>query len=229
MGRYKRERELIERLRTTMCQGAAQPDWQSLVAAAGKPMAMQMMQRTHPPGRPLKVIQHSLILLRITLYPDVNDSFGKFDETDHLYRAEYKLRGAVHGQNGWSTINTLMSSSLSAHYSFSTMAMDEAAFDASTIPPLLTAAWAAARAAGPWWWMLANSVVLSDRPVEMHLNDKLLRHQGDGPAMCIVTACKSRPGMVTRCARNGSCAPLASRRAISRSSIRLFAPMPLSA
>ena len=63
------------------------------------------------------------------------------------------------------------------------MAMDEVAFTGRTVPRLLLAAWSAARVAGPWWWPLTHSVVLSDRPVEMHLNEKLLLHQGDGPAM----------------------------------------------
>ena len=183
MSRYKRERELIERLRVTLCQAAAQPDWQSLLAAAGQPMAMQLAYRAHQTGQQFKMIQNSLTMARITLYPNVNDSVAKFDENDDLSRAEYHLRGAISGQNGWSTINTLMSASLSAHYSFSTMAMDEVAFSDRSIPSLRPAAWAAARAAGLWWWPLANSIVISDRPVEIHVNDKLLLHQGDGPAL----------------------------------------------
>lgn len=183
MNRYKRERELIERVRVALCQAAAQPEWQSLIAAAGPPMAMQLAYQAHQSGKPFKMIQNSLTIARITLYPSVNDSVAKFDENDDLSRAEGQMRGAISGQNGWSTINTLMSSSLSAHYSFSTMAMDEAAFSGRSIPPLLPAAWAAARAAGLWWWPLANSVVISDRPIEIHVNDKFLLHQGDGPAI----------------------------------------------
>ncbi len=183
MGRYKRERELIEHLRIRMCHDAAQPNWHSVVALAGKPMAMQLAYRAHQAGQPLKMIQNSLTMARISLYPNVNDSFAKFDESDDLSRAEHHLRGAISGQNGWSTINTLMSASLSAHYSFSTMATDEASFSDRTIPPLLPAAWAAARAVGLWWWPLASVVVISDRPIEMHVNDKFLLHQGDGPAI----------------------------------------------
>jgi len=183
MGRYKRERELIERLRITMCQDAALTDWPSLVVAAGQPMAMQLAYRAHQAGESLKMIQHSLTLARLELYPNVNDSLAKFDETDDLSRAEYHLRGAIGGQNGWSTINTLMSASLSSHYSLSTIAMDEAALGARPAPPLLTAAWAAARAVGLWWWPLTGSVVLSDRPIEVHVNEKFMLHQGDGPAL----------------------------------------------
>ena len=130
-----------------------------------------------------KKIQTSILLARIGLYENVNDSVAKLDERDDLSRAEHYLRGTLSGQNGWSTINTLMSGAVGCHYSFATMAMDDVAFTGRTVPRLLLAAWSAARVAGPWWWPLTHSVVLSDGPVEMHLNEKLLLHQGDGPAM----------------------------------------------
>jgi len=141
------------------------------------------MQQARRVQQPHKIIQTSLLLARIGLYENVNDSVAKLDEHDDLSRAEHYLRGTLSGQNGWSTINTLMSGAFGGHYSFATMAMDEAAFRGRTVPPLLPAAWTASRVAGPWWWPLTHSVVLSDRPLEMHLNEKLLLHQGDGPAM----------------------------------------------
>jgi hypothetical protein len=182
MSRYKREREMIERLQIAMCKTANQPDWKSLVAAAGKPMGL-MMQQARRLQQPHKIIQTALLLARIELYENVNDSVAKLDERDDLSRAEHYLRGALSGQNGWSTINTLMSGALGGHYSFATMAMDEVVFSGRTVAPLLPAAWNAARVAGPWWWPLTHSVVLADRPIEMHVNEKLLLHQGDGPAM----------------------------------------------
>jgi hypothetical protein len=182
MSRYKREREMIERLQIAMCKTANQPDWKSLVAAAGKTMGL-MMQQARRLQQPHKIIQTALLLARIELYENVNDSVAKLDERDDLSRAEHYLRGAFSGQNGWSTINTLMSGALGGHYSFATMAMDEVVFSGRTVAPLLPAAWNAARVAGPWWWPLTHSVVLADRPVEMHVNEKLLLHQGDGPAM----------------------------------------------
>jgi hypothetical protein len=182
MSRYKREREMIERLQVTMCKSINQPDWKSLIAAAGKPMSL-IMQQARRVQQPQKIIQTSLLLARIELYESVNDSIAKLDERDDLSRAEHYLRGTLIGQNGWSTINTLISGAVGCHYSFATMAMDEVAFSGRTVPPLLPAAWTAARAVGPWWWPLTHSVVLSDRPLEMHLNEKLLLHQGDGPAM----------------------------------------------
>jgi hypothetical protein len=58
------------------------------------------------------------------------------------------MREVLSGQFGWSTIDTLMSASFSAHQSFSIMTLDEAAPDARKVPAVLPAAWAAARAAG---------------------------------------------------------------------------------
>ncbi|HLK85834.1 MAG TPA: hypothetical protein VKT27_04945 [Candidatus Binataceae bacterium] len=182
MSRYQRERELIERLQAAMCRSADQPDWKSLVSAAGKPMAL-VMQQAGRAGQPHTIIQTSILLARIGLYDNVNDSVAKLDERDDLSRAEHYLRGTLSGQNGWSTINTLMSGAIGCHYSFATMALDEVAFAGRTVPRLLPSAWTAARVAGPWWWPLTHSVVLSDRPVEMHLNEKLLLHRGGGPAM----------------------------------------------
>ena len=45
----------------------------------------------------------SLLLARIELYENVNDSVAKLDERDDLNRAEHYLRGALSGQNGRST------------------------------------------------------------------------------------------------------------------------------
>jgi hypothetical protein len=128
------------------------------------------------------MIHTAVTIARLGLYENVNDSIPPMDESNDLYRTEHCLHGVLSGQAGWSTINSLMSATFNGHYSFSTMAMDEAAAR-PTVPPVLSAAWAVARAAGLWWWPLANSVVLSDRPVEMHLNEKLLPHQGGGPAL----------------------------------------------
>src|SRR5258708_38382592 len=86
------------------------------------------------------------------------------DERNDLHRAEQHMCGVLSGQVGWSTINSLMSASFNAHYSFSTMAMDEAAARARTVPAALPAASAVARTAGPRARPLASSVVLSARP-----------------------------------------------------------------
>jgi hypothetical protein len=43
------------------------------------------------------------------------------------------------------------------------------------------AAWEVARSAG-LWWPFENAVILSDRPTELHLNDRKLLHRDNGPA-----------------------------------------------
>ena len=113
MGRYQRERELIEQLRAAMCVVVRTTRF---VIARRRRRSTDgdavPAYRAHQSEQPLKMIQHSLTMARITLYPQPSaDSFAKeFDETDDLSRAEHHLRGAIAGQNGWSTINTLMSS-----------------------------------------------------------------------------------------------------------------------
>ena len=70
---------MIERLQIAMCKTANQPDWKSLVAAAGKPMGL-MMQQARRLQQPHKIIQTALLLARIELYENVNDSVAKLDE-----------------------------------------------------------------------------------------------------------------------------------------------------
>jgi hypothetical protein len=66
-------------------------------------------------------------------------------------------------------------------YSFSMMAADEQECGTSTPSVILSAAWTIARSSGPWW-PYDHAAVLTDRPSELHLNERSLLHRGDGPA-----------------------------------------------
>jgi cytochrome P450 len=66
VARYKRERELMERIRTTMCQSAALPDLKSLAEAAGKPMALFLMHQSQQQLR--KMICTAVTIERLELY-----------------------------------------------------------------------------------------------------------------------------------------------------------------
>ena len=171
VSRTKRDREFIDRIRVAMCQNAAQPDWKSLAIMAGEPMTG---------GR--GSIHGSVLTARLQLYDNVAESIPPLDESDDLQRAEHSIRRVLVGQNGWSTIGTLMSRAFNLHYSFSMMALDAAKAGIRNVPTILDASWAAARSAG-LWWPFSRSVVLSDRPTEMHVNAKYMPHQGDGPAI----------------------------------------------
>jgi len=67
-------------------------------------------------------------------------------------------------------------------YSFSTMADDEHRAGDREPPAIMTAAWDVARSAG-MWWPFQNAVILSERPAEIHTNDRHLLHRTDGPAV----------------------------------------------
>ena len=62
------------------------------------------------------------------------------------------------------------------------MAADEVAATGREAPPVVAAVWRVARSGGGGWWPLANSVVISDRPAEIHLNKEYLLHREGGPA-----------------------------------------------
>jgi hypothetical protein len=61
------------------------------------------------------------------------------------------------------------------------MARDEAAAGDRAVPELISAAWEIACSSGPWW-PFSRSAVISDRPIEMHLNDDSQLHRSGGPA-----------------------------------------------
>jgi hypothetical protein len=137
---------------------------------------------------PVDSIHGKVALARFQLY---DEAMPRLDDSSDLYRAEHHFRGLMSGQSDWSIVNPLISASFYRLYSFSLMSQDEVATsqdgaaagdrDDRDVPRVLSAAWDVARSAGPWW-PLSRSVVLSDRPILMHLNEKHLLHRGDGPA-----------------------------------------------
>ena len=80
------------------------------------------------------------------------------------------------------TAGTLIGQSFFEDYSFWTMANDETAAAGGDAPPILRAAWTAARRTGPWW-AFSGGAILSDRPAEIHTNPQALLHREDGPAL----------------------------------------------
>jgi len=189
VSRMKQQRESMDRVRAELCQRAAQPDWEALLAMAGEPLSPYRMALSHMPAGAVKLIQPMVTLARIRLYKNVAEGIPQFDDSDDLHRIEHHLRAVAAGQAEWSTVNPLIGMSFSINYSFSMMAMDEAAVGQSAAPPILAAAWSVARSAGPWW-PFSRSVVVSDRPAEMHLNEKRVLHRGDGPASVYRDGCR---------------------------------------
>src|SRR6266849_273582 len=150
VSRMKQQRESMDRVRAELCQRASQPDWEALLAMAGEPLSPYRMALSHMPAGAVKLIQPMVTLARIRLYKNVAEGIPQFDDSDDLHRIEHHLRAAAAGQAEWSTVNPLIGMSFSINYSFSMMAMDEAAVGQSAAPPILAAAWSVARSAGPW-------------------------------------------------------------------------------
>ncbi len=125
----------------------------------------------------------SLSWPRLASHGDAEDGTFKFDERDDLHRAEQSLSSVLEKYAG-SDVRTTIKYPLTGRYSFSEMANDEAASrQMMEVPPLLAAVWSVSRFAGRWWWPFFVCVVLSERPVEIYVNDESLLHRPDGPAL----------------------------------------------
>lgn len=173
------DRERIQRTESHLQACAGQPDFERTVAAMGGPLATGLMFVMPPP----KIVQRDIMTARIKLYPDVTAMFGQ-SASDELTRAEGGLWGTAGVLNGHlhcPTAESLVGISFFSEYTFAQMAADESHAGDRPPPPLLRAAWTIAQSAGPWWpWV--NGAILTERPTEIHVNEKGLLHRGDGPA-----------------------------------------------
>jgi len=125
---------------------------------------------------------------RLSLYPDLQ-AFQRasiFTDDDDLNRAENQFRGPRRGVAGYQEsagrAGGLIHASELSIYPMSRMAADEAQAAGGPVPPLLEALWDVARSSGPWW-AFEHAILLTDRPCEIHLDDRFQPHSPDGPAM----------------------------------------------
>jgi hypothetical protein len=154
-------------------------DWKSAVAAAGVPLGSSFMCMG------AVNIHQQIVGARMDLGDgDMTALFKMFDDKDELSKAEKHLLssewGVLCAQPAYYMLRPVLSAHFYKDYSFSTMAEDESNAKGDA-PAILKAAWTIARSAG-LWWPFAGLAVMSDRPVEIHLNDNSLLHRGDGPA-----------------------------------------------
>ena len=117
---------------------------------------------------------------------DASRLFAGAREDDPVYRAEQRLwagsRAALSSPLCTPITGPLIAQSFFSEYPFSTMARDEEAVGTGQPPPSLESAWQVAASAGPWW-PYASGIVISDRPVELHVDAQGLLHREDGPAV----------------------------------------------
>jgi hypothetical protein len=177
--RRRDERERIERAEAQLVAQTSQRDLAGVISAFGPPIAPAMLLMTMPPT----TLHSDFLTARVQVHGDVSALFVQHAESP-LYRAESGMwgnAGVLKSGLFAHPVETLISQSFFSDYSFPQMAMDEAALGDRTPPPLLQAAWTIARSVGPWsaW---TGAAVLSDHPVELHVDDSNRLHRADGPA-----------------------------------------------
>jgi hypothetical protein len=177
--RERRHRERIDGVRATLCK-SAQLDWEDLTATAGG----IIMAHCWIPNDPTRVrnILPELAKARQQICQDGEAADSKFHDRDPLHRAEKSMTSVLKSYAGFGP-GVIIDRPLAVYYSFSEMAMDEATALHMEAPPLLAAAWNVSRCAGRWWWPFFGCVVLSERPIEIHVNEQSLLHRPDGPAL----------------------------------------------
>jgi Domain of unknown function (DUF6745) len=183
--RTSSRREQLDHTRSDICQQVGTPNWDAAVTEVGLPLGHHWVQPDFSRGFP-KMLPTEIQNARIHLYKDVSRLFVSPSDEDDLDRAEQQLfagaRAVLANLTDWHETNSIRSTSFLADYSFSKMATDEAEVASNPAPPLLAAAWGVARSAG-LWWPFANAAVLSDRPSEIHHDERYLLHRADGPAV----------------------------------------------
>jgi hypothetical protein len=177
----REEKQKAEHARAALGAQLGLADWSQVLAAVGAPRATSLQ---YPPD-PSRILSSKLLDPRFELVEDVSELFVVPGDDDDLFRAEQHFHGGNLGvlTSGLHCHPTshLIGQSFFNEYSFSTMADDERRVGDREVPPLLSAAWEVARSAG-LWWPFENAAVMSERPGELHVNDRKLLHRGDGPA-----------------------------------------------
>lgn len=174
--RFPAQRQRMGAVQADICRRLAEADWPGACSSVGLP---------HDCLDPDPL--HQIFESRRLLYPSIEAcqraSCFSTDEDD-LRRGELHLLGIPSGvlgtQESARPVGLLINSSVLSIYPHSVIAADQA--QGRTPPPLLAALWEVARSCGPWW-AFEHAAILTDRPAEIHLNDRFLLHRADGPAV----------------------------------------------
>jgi hypothetical protein len=165
-------------IRDQICEMLTAPSWEAAAAAIGKPIG-------HTPGAHNHLnleISRRVSTLRRELYSAMSPR-PRFDDSDELYRAErwyWCWNGGVLGSAlGGAQIMAWAFCNL---YSVSDMAQDEFKAGKEAPPAILEAAWAVTKSAGIWW-AFDHAAILTERPAEIHTNERMLLHRAGGPAI----------------------------------------------
>jgi hypothetical protein len=181
-GLSRNDMEQLDRARSALGAALGLPDQKATLAAAGAPLG----QHLQFPPVPSRMLATKFVTARYTLSDDISGLFTQHGEDDDLARAETYFwgsnRGALVSALHCPTTDRLIGNSFFGDYSFSTIADDEHRAGDHEAPALLAAAWDIPRSSG-MWWPFEGVAIMSDRPVELHVNQKYLLHRPDGPAI----------------------------------------------
>jgi hypothetical protein len=178
----KEERERLERARSELQDRLGVASWEAAAAAVGTSRSSAAQIGMDPS----QTFASALIQARFATVDDVSSLFGARGEDDDLARAEAHLwgahRGVLHSPSACPTTDFLIRRSFYDQQPLSMLADDVARAADRAVPPILHAASEVAQSAG-LWWPYSHAVVVSDRPSEIHLDDRFLPHREDGPAI----------------------------------------------
>jgi hypothetical protein len=155
-------------------------DWKTTLAAVGA-LRLATMAAMADPSR---LFGMAFLNARFELDDDVAAMFTVHD--DDLARAESAFIGGNAGVLQSATESAATRSVIGHPFynevAFSTMADDEKLVGNRKPPAILEASWEIARSAG-LWWPFEHAVFLTDRPSEIHVNERKVPHREDGPAI----------------------------------------------
>jgi len=181
-GLSRNDREQLDRARSALGAALGLADPKAALAAAGGPLG----QHLQFPPVPSRMLTTKFVTARYRLSDDISSLFTQYGDDDDLARAETYFwgsnRGALPSALHCPTTDRLVGNSFFGDYSFSTMADDEHRAGDREPPALLAAAWDIARSSG-LWWPFEGVAIMSDRPAELHVNERYLLHRPDGPAV----------------------------------------------
>ena len=181
-GLSRDDRTRMEKARATLGVHLGIGEWDDVLAAIGAPRAMSL---AYPPD-PSRILSTPLNMARLEMVDDMASLWTVRGDGDPLHYAEDHYwggnRGALGSELHCPTAGGVLGNSFYTEYSFSTMADDEHRLSDREVPAAVRAAWDVAQAAG-LWWPFENAVVFTDRPAELHVNERNLLHREDGPAL----------------------------------------------
>lgn len=175
------DRQRLDAAKSSLGKHLGASDWKGALLTAGPPLGMHLQ---YPPD-PTRILQSRVVEARVGLSDDLTWMFSVPDDGDDLFRAEQRFwgsnKGVLPSALHCPTTEAFIGHSFYEDYSFRTMADDERQAGDREPPAILAAAWDVARSSG-MWWPFENIAMLTERPVELHVDDRKLLHAPDGPA-----------------------------------------------